>query len=88
MKISSMVRQPIVVYTIHHRITGDLGVPEYGRVSDRLNQGRDFLPITNASVFTLTGEPLYVLDVVLVNKGHVVMVVDASGVPANGVVEE
>lgn len=81
MKVS-MVAQPVTIYTVHHRIDGEMPLPEYGRLSDRLNQGREFIPITRAAVSTLTGERLFALDVLMVNKAYVVMVHEGAGAPA------
>ncbi|HEV8339598.1 MAG TPA: hypothetical protein VGR25_08075 [bacterium] len=69
-------RQPILLYTVLHRIEGDLPLPPTSRISDRLNQSRDFLPITNAKVYTLEGQFLYETEVLLLNKDQVVMMLE------------
>ncbi len=75
MKIE-LERQPIVVWTTLHRIEGELPLPPTARISDRLNQSRDFLPITNARVYSLDGQFLYESAAVLLNRSHVVMMVE------------
>ena len=75
MKIE-LERQPVVVWTTLHRIEGELPLPPTARISDRLNQGRDFVPITNARVYTLEGQFLYEAPVVLLNRQHVVMMLE------------
>lgn len=71
-----MGREAVVVYTTLHRIEGDLHVPFTARLSDRLNQARDFLPVTSARVFTLDGQPAFEAPVVIINKMHVVMMTE------------
>jgi hypothetical protein len=71
-------RQPIVLYTLLHRIEGDLPLPPTSRISDRLNQSRDFLPITNSRVYSLDGQFLYESPVILLNKHQVVMMLERS----------
>ncbi|MDQ7850338.1 MAG: hypothetical protein QN152_05015 [Armatimonadota bacterium] len=75
MKIQ-LERQPIVVWTLLHRIDGELPLPPTARISDRLNQARDFLPITNARVYTLDGQLLYEAPVALLNRQQVVMMLE------------
>ena len=75
MKIE-LERQPVVVWTTLHRIEGELPLPPTARISDRLNQGRDFVPITNARVYTLEGQFLYEAPVALLNRQQVVMMLE------------
>ncbi len=75
MKIE-LERQPVVVWTVLHRIEGELPLPPTARISDRLNQGRDFVPITNARIYSLEGQFLFESPVVLLNRGQVVMMVE------------
>ncbi|MDR7556487.1 MAG: hypothetical protein QN157_12885 [Armatimonadota bacterium] len=69
-------REQVVVFTPFHRIEGDLHLPSTARLSDRLNAAKDFLPITSARLFSLDGRLLYETEVVLVNKAHVVMMME------------
>jgi len=69
-------RQPVVVWTTLHRIEGELPLPPTARISDRLNQGRDFVPITNARVYTLEGQFLYEAPVALLNRQQIVMMLE------------
>jgi MinD-like ATPase involved in chromosome partitioning or flagellar assembly len=51
-----------------------------GRLLDEINKERDFIPITNATVYDISGEtPLDTLDFVAINKSLVVLV--APSVP-------
>ncbi len=75
MKIE-LERQPIVVWTVLHRIEGELPLPPTARISDRLNQGRDFVPITSARIYSLEGQFLFESPVVLLNRGQVVMMLE------------
>jgi hypothetical protein len=71
-----MDHQAVVVYTALHRIEGDIHVPYTARLSDRLNQVKDFIPVTSAKVSTLDGQPAFAAPVVVVNKAHVVMITE------------
>lgn len=78
MKIE-LERQPILLYTVLHRIEGELPLPPTARISDRLNQAKDFVPITNARVYTHEGQFLYETEVLLLNKDQVVMMLERDG---------
>ncbi len=69
-------REHVIIFTPHHRIEGELHLPSTVRISDRLNQSKDFLPITNARVFALDGRLLYETSAVMVHKAHVVMMME------------
>jgi hypothetical protein len=69
-------REQVVIFTIHHRIEGELHLPSTSRLSDRLNQAKDFLPITAARIYDLTGRMLYDTGVVMVHKAHIVMMME------------
>ena len=69
-------RQPVLLYTPLHRIEGELPVPATSRISDRLNQERDFLPLTNARVYTLDGRLLFESPVLFLNRQQVVMMLE------------
>jgi len=65
----------IVLQTDRHRIVGDLTQPREGyrsRLSDYLNRGDlDFIPIVNAELTPLNGDPPETLDFVAVARAHV-----------------
>ncbi|MDR7419652.1 MAG: hypothetical protein QN178_12165 [Armatimonadota bacterium] len=71
-----MDREPVVLFTPHHRIEGELHLSATQRLSDRMNQAKEFLPITGAKVFSLDGRLLYESDVVMVHKAYVVMMME------------
>lgn len=69
--------QPVVIYTAHHRIKGDLVLLKGEHFSDKLNQTeRSFEAIQNASVYPLEGGvALHSAPCVAVNKDHIVMMI-------------
>jgi hypothetical protein len=72
---------PVILLTTTYRLEGEMHVVPGGRLLDEINKERDFIPITNATVYDLAGEsPLDTLDFIAVNKALVVMV--APSVPA------
>jgi hypothetical protein len=71
-----MDREQVVIFTTHHRIEGELHLPSTSRLSDRMNQAKDFLPITSAKIYSMDGRLLYDTSVVMVHKAHVVMMME------------
>jgi len=71
-----MDRESVIIFTPHHRIEGELHLPSTTRLSDRMNQAKDFLPITSARVYALDGRLLYSTSAVMVHKAHVVMLME------------
>ncbi|HEY3997421.1 MAG TPA: hypothetical protein VGO93_01055 [Candidatus Xenobia bacterium] len=66
---------PVILLTTTYRLEGELHVVPGGRLLDEINKERDFIPITNATVYDVSGEnPLDTLDFIAVNKRLVVMV--------------
>jgi len=71
---------PVILLTTTYRIEGEMHVVPGGRLLDEINKERDFIPITNATVYDISGEtPLDTLDFIAINKALVVMV--APSVP-------
>jgi hypothetical protein len=71
---------PVILLTTSYRLEGEMHVVPGGRLLDEINKERDFLPITNATVYDISGEtPLDTLDFIAVNKSLVIMV--APSVP-------
>jgi hypothetical protein len=71
-----MDREQVVIFTMHHRIEGELHLSSTQRLSDRMNQAKDFVPITSARVYSLDGRLLYDTDVVMVHRAHVIMMME------------
>lgn len=72
---------PVILLTTTYRLEGEMHVVPGGRLLDEINKERDFIPVTNATVYDISGEtPLDTLDFIAVNKSLVVMV--APSVPA------
>ncbi|MFP4498210.1 MAG: hypothetical protein ACLFQV_08360 [Vulcanimicrobiota bacterium] len=70
-------RKRVVVFTRNHKIEGEMHMLMDSRVSDELNaKGKDFIPITNAKVFTLTGDSLlHSTDFITINKNSIDVIV-------------
>lgn len=70
---------PVILLTTTYRLEGEMHVVPGGRLLDEINKERDFIPITNATVYDVTGEqPLDTLDFIAVNKSLVVMVAPSA----------
>ncbi|MCE1246612.1 MAG: hypothetical protein LWY06_08210 [Firmicutes bacterium] len=71
---------PVILLTTTYRLEGEMHVVPGGRLLDEINKERDFIPVTNATVYDISGEtPLDTLEFLAVNKSLVVMV--APSVP-------
>jgi len=66
----------LVIYTSQYKIIGDYHIQPGSRLSDNLNvrNGREFLPITNAEIFSVDGKKLTQAPFMQINKRHIVMV--------------
>lgn len=73
-------RREVIIFTRNHRVEGELYLLMDARLSDELNNRiRDFLPITNAEVYSISGDSLlYRADFVTVNKHAIDLVVSKS----------
>ncbi|HXE73104.1 MAG TPA: hypothetical protein VNO81_10625 [Candidatus Nitrosotenuis sp.] len=64
----------VILLTTTFRLEGEMHVVPGGRLLDEINKERDFIPLTNATVYDPSGTPLDTLDFIAVNKNLVVMV--------------
>ncbi len=64
----------VIVYTATHRIEGTYSKHPDIRFLDDLNSRRDFIPITNAKISDLLGEPLTQSDFLALNKRLIVFI--------------
>lgn len=68
-------KMPVIVLTKYSKIVGDAHITPGGRLLDELNKGRNFIPITNAKFYDVSGKDLIeTVDFVAVNKDHVIYI--------------
>ena len=60
------------VQTVTHLITGEMYVEHEQRLKDNLEFAEQFIAITAAKVFTLTGALTYQADFLTLNRDHIV----------------
>lgn len=60
------------VQTVTHLITGEMYVEHEQRLKDNLEFAEQFIAITTAKVFTLTGTLTYQADFLTLNRDHIV----------------
>ncbi|MCD6309997.1 MAG: hypothetical protein J7M18_04740 [Candidatus Eremiobacteraeota bacterium] len=66
---------PVIILAAGYRVEGEMHVAPGGRLLDEINRERDFLPLTNATIYDVTGEvPLDTLEFLAVNKELTVMI--------------
>lgn len=70
-------RREVVIFTRNHKIEGEIYLLMDSRLSDELNMRvREFIPVTNAKVFTLSGDSLlHSADFLSVNKHSIDLVI-------------
>lgn len=65
----------IILLTAGYRLEGEMHVSPGGRLLDEVNKERDFIPVTNATVYDTAGQTaLDTLEFIAVNKTLVIMV--------------
>lgn len=76
-------RKEVVIFTRNHKIEGEIYLLMDSRISDELNvRVREFIPVTNARVFSLNGDSLlYTADFVTVNKHAIDLVLSKQNEP-------
>jgi hypothetical protein len=69
-------RREVVIFTRNHKIEGEMYLLMDSRVSDELNvRVKEFLPVTNARIFSLNGDSLlYTTDFITINKHSIDLV--------------
>ncbi|MBI2264840.1 MAG: hypothetical protein HYU64_06655 [Armatimonadetes bacterium] len=70
---------PVILITATHRMEGEMHVVAGGRLLDEINKDRDFIPITNVTIYALNETtPLDTLEFLAVNKTAVNFIAPAS----------
>ena len=64
-----------IIQTLMHRIRGKVHVRIGERLKDEIDQSRQFIAITDATVYSLQGLELYDSDFVILNRDHVVWLI-------------
>ena len=65
---------PVILLTESYRIEGEMHVVPGGRMLDEINKERDFIPVTNATIYAIAGDtPLDSLDFIAINKKQIVI---------------
>lgn len=76
-------RKEVIIFTRNHKIEGEIYLLMDSRISDELNvRVREFIPVTNARVYSLSGDSLlYTADFVTVNKHAIDLVLSKQNEP-------
>jgi len=69
----------IVVITNSMRMTGKMHVIPGGRLTDEINKERDFLPLTDVTIYDVSGEnAISSLDFIAINKNLILLIAPIS----------
>jgi hypothetical protein len=72
---SSKDKLKVVILTNTIRVEGEMHLVSGTRLTDIVNvKTKDFFPITNAKIFADSGETLYDLDYVAINREEIVAI--------------
>jgi hypothetical protein len=63
---------PVLIQTSINRIRGNIYVRPGDRIKDQLDQDDEFLAVTEAILYDVSGEELHRSDFLLVNKAHLI----------------
>lgn len=66
---------PVVIQTNFGRIEGFMYVMAGARLKDEINNAEQFIAITNAKVYDLQNECLYICKFISVNRDHIVWLI-------------
>ena len=74
----------VIIQTLSHRVDGKVHVRPGVRLKDELNHPEKFLAVTDASVYSSTGELLYRSRFMAVNSDQVIWVIPAHELLGGG----
>ncbi len=74
-------RREVIIFSRNHKIEGEIYLLMDSRISDELNtRVKEFIPVTNAKIYTLNGDSLlYSADFLSVNKHSIDLVIAQPG---------
>jgi MinD-like ATPase involved in chromosome partitioning or flagellar assembly len=76
-------RISVIVMTEQYRIEGEIHVVAGGRVIDEINKEKDFIPLTNVTVYdAATGNSIDTVEFIAIQKQAVVFVAPTSSTGA------
>lgn len=77
--MDSEAKTRVVILTGHYRIVGEIDLVPGARVTDYLEEAREFFAVTNAEVWDLNGRKIVAARFMDVHRGHIeVMIPDAE----------
>lgn len=69
----------VIVITAHMRLEGDMHVVPGGRLLDEINKEREFLPVTDATIYDVQGENVIdTLEFIAINKHQILLIAPIS----------
>lgn len=71
----SKVPLPVIIQALHFIVKGEVHLPPEKRLIDELNSSGKFIAVTNAIVYSQSGEELYRANFFPINLQHVVLII-------------
>jgi hypothetical protein len=65
----------VILHTCQYKITGQIHVRPEDRLKDEIDQTEIFLPMTNATVYSLDGIKLYQTEFIAINRSQIVWII-------------
>lgn len=82
--ITSTSQFPVIIQTIHNRITGNLHARENERIKDALNSNERFIALTQVRIFDVDGHTeLKKSDFLAINNAKIIWVIEDK--PGSGI---
>jgi hypothetical protein len=77
-KVISKVPVRVIIQTSMQLIRGNIHVKPEERLSDELNLEEEFLPVTNAVIYSLEGQILYEANFISINRTQIIWVLPST----------
>lgn len=77
-KVINKVPVHVIIQTTAQLIYGKIHVKPDERLSDEINRDLEFLPVTNAVIYSLEGQILYQANFLSINRGQIVWILPST----------
>ena len=80
-KVISKVPVNVIIQTTIQLIHGKIHIKREERLSDELNLEENFLPVTNAVIYSLEGQLLYEVNFLSINRAQIIWIIPVTELP-------
>ena len=73
-KVIKKVAVNVIIQTTSQLIHGKFYIKPEERFSDEINRGEEFLPVTNAVIYSIEGQILYETNFLSINRSQIIWI--------------